>query len=188
MVPPQEATPPGPAPNPAIRRLNDTACRVSEVLAVAIVVVIFTVMLAQVFFRYVLNSSLLWSEELAVWCLAWVVFVGAVGLVRDWRHVHVPLVLLAMPISLRIPAIILSKLLSTVFLAILFYQGVEVFNSGVSRTSPVLGISSKWAKLAIPVGSALMLVLAVASMAEDVRAWRAKRSEHFAAYGRPDVI
>ena len=188
MPQPLEAAPPGPPQNPAIRRLNDAVCRASDVMAVAIVVVVFAVMLAQVFFRYVLNSSLLWSEELAVWCLAWMVFLGGVGLVRDWRHVHVPLLLLAMPVRVRMPAIILSKLLSIVFLAILIHQGVEIFNSGISRTSPVLGISSKWAKLAIPAGAALMLVLAAASVVEDVRAWFARRSEHFAAYGRPDVI
>jgi TRAP-type C4-dicarboxylate transport system permease small subunit len=187
MLETAQSGPSGPVRRPLLARLDDWVYRASEIFAVTVTVTIFAVMLAQVYFRYVVNSSLLWSEELAVWCLAWLVFIGAVGLVRDWRHVHVPLGLLALPVRVRMPAIILSKVLSILFLAMLVYYGVAVFNAGISRISPVLGISSKWAKLAIPIGAGLMLVLATSSAVADCRAWLAGRREHFAAYGRSDV-
>jgi TRAP-type C4-dicarboxylate transport system permease small subunit len=162
--------------------------RLSEVAAVGITVIVFAVMLAQVFYRYVLNSSLLWSDQLSVWCLAWVVFLGAVGLVGDWRHVHVVLVLRALPMGVRMPLIIVSKILSILFLGFLAYEGALVFNADIYQVSPVVGISSKWAKLAIPVGAGLMLILAAGSAAADIRAWLAGRRDHFSAYGRPDAM
>lgn len=43
----------------------------------------------QFFSRYVLNSSFAWTEELAVYCLIAVVFIGAAMCVRRSRHIQV---------------------------------------------------------------------------------------------------
>lgn len=46
----------------------------------------------QFFSRYVLNDSFAWTEELAVYCLMPVVFIGASMCVRRVRHIQVNLV------------------------------------------------------------------------------------------------
>jgi TRAP-type C4-dicarboxylate transport system permease small subunit len=55
--------------------------------------IIFWVMCAcvftQFFTRYVLNNSFAWTEEIAVYCLIAVVFVGSAMCVRLSRHIHV---------------------------------------------------------------------------------------------------
>lgn len=43
----------------------------------------------QFFTRYVLNNSFAWTEEIAVYCLVGVVFLGASMCVRTTRHIHV---------------------------------------------------------------------------------------------------
>lgn len=43
----------------------------------------------QFFTRYVLNDSFAWTEELAVYCLIPVVFIGAAACVRRSRHIQV---------------------------------------------------------------------------------------------------
>jgi TRAP-type C4-dicarboxylate transport system permease small subunit len=43
----------------------------------------------QFFSRYVLNDSFAWTEELAVYCLIGVVFVGSAMCVRKGRHIQV---------------------------------------------------------------------------------------------------
>lgn len=43
----------------------------------------------QFFTRYVLNDSFAWTEEIAVYCLVAVVFLGSVMCVRMSRHIHV---------------------------------------------------------------------------------------------------
>ncbi len=43
----------------------------------------------QFFTRYVLNDSFAWTEELAVYCLMPVVFIGAAACVRRSRHIQV---------------------------------------------------------------------------------------------------
>jgi TRAP-type C4-dicarboxylate transport system permease small subunit len=44
---------------------------------------------AQFFTRYVLNNSLAWTEEIAIYCLVSVVFLGSVMCVRQSRHIQV---------------------------------------------------------------------------------------------------
>lgn len=43
----------------------------------------------QFFTRYVLNNSFAWTEEIAIYCLVAVVFLGSVMCVRLSRHIHV---------------------------------------------------------------------------------------------------
>ncbi|HEY9066222.1 MAG TPA: TRAP transporter small permease [Burkholderiaceae bacterium] len=43
----------------------------------------------QFFTRYVMNDSFAWTEELAVYCLIPVVFIGSAMCVRRSRHIHV---------------------------------------------------------------------------------------------------
>jgi TRAP-type C4-dicarboxylate transport system permease small subunit len=55
--------------------------------------VIFWIMCGSVFLqfftRYVLNDSFAWTEEIAIYCLVAVVFLGSVMCVRMDRHIHV---------------------------------------------------------------------------------------------------
>ncbi len=45
--------------------------------------------IAQFFTRYVLNDSLAWTEEIAIYCLVVVVFLGSAMCVRQSRHIQV---------------------------------------------------------------------------------------------------
>jgi TRAP-type C4-dicarboxylate transport system permease small subunit len=51
----------------------------------------------QFFSRYVLNDSFAWTEELAVYCLMPVVFIGASMCVRRVRHIQVNLLYRYLP-------------------------------------------------------------------------------------------
>ena len=61
----------------------------------------------QFFTRYVLNNSFAWTEELAVYCLIPVVFIGAAMCVRRSRHIQVNVLYRYLP---ALPARVLSTL------------------------------------------------------------------------------
>ena len=52
---------------------------------------------AQFFTRYVLNDSLAWTEEIAIYCLVVTVFLGSVMCVRLSRHIQVDLIYRLVP-------------------------------------------------------------------------------------------
>lgn len=166
-------------------RLADRLAALCEIAAAAVTAAIFLVMLAQIWFRYVLNSSLLWSEEAALWGLIWVVFLGAAAVSRSWGHVHVPVFVRFLPGRARVGAVLAAKIVVIGFLILLAIIGIVAFGGSFHRTSMMLGVSTKWAKLAIPVGALLMAVLTLSALADDLRRLARDGRGAFDGYGRP---
>jgi TRAP-type C4-dicarboxylate transport system permease small subunit len=168
----------------AFQRFVDFVDAIARYLSVAIVITITGVMLTQVFFRKVLNDSLQWPEELSVAGLAWLVFVGAAILIRNWEHIGIPTFVDLLPGKARIAVMVLAKFLTIVFLAILLWYGIQVFNATFHGKAPSLPFSSRWAKLSIPVGGGLMLIIAINSILKDLLAlWRGDLTP----FKRPDI-
>ena len=66
-------------------------------VAMAIFWMMAGAVILQFFTRYVLNDSFAWTEEIAVYCLIGVVFVGAAMCVRISRHIQVDLIYRYLP-------------------------------------------------------------------------------------------
>jgi TRAP-type C4-dicarboxylate transport system permease small subunit len=62
---------------------------IEDWLTLAIFWVMCGCVFLQFFTRYVLNNSFAWTEEIAIYCLVAVVFLGSVMCVRLSRHIHV---------------------------------------------------------------------------------------------------
>ncbi len=55
----------------------------------------------QVVFRFVINKPLAWSEELAIYCLVWLTFLGAAYAMSLKAHIGVDFFIELFPISIR---------------------------------------------------------------------------------------
>src|SRR5215813_14116733 len=110
-----------------MQRVIDGVVKATDLVTMVIMVSLFGIMLTGIVFRYILNDSLQWSDELLVWGLVWVIMLGSVGVMAQWRHVYVPVCVLALPMRWRIPTVILSKILTMIFLALVVYYGIQVF-------------------------------------------------------------
>ena len=75
---------------------------------VAVGVVMVSSLLAGVFFRYVVQDSLSWSDEVAMLCFSWMTLLAAALLVREGGHVRVELIesVLPRPLVLSLRALI----------------------------------------------------------------------------------
>jgi TRAP-type C4-dicarboxylate transport system permease small subunit len=71
----------------------------------------------QFFTRYVLNDSFAWTEELAVYCLIPVVFIGSAMCVRRSRHIQVNILYRYLPKAAARLLSTLVDLVATVFFA-----------------------------------------------------------------------
>jgi len=70
---------------------------VEDWVALAIFWVMAGAVILQFFTRYVLNDSFAWTEEIAVYCLIGVVFVGSAMCVRLSRHIQVDFIYRYLP-------------------------------------------------------------------------------------------
>src|SRR5262249_3771862 len=144
---------------------------------------IILILCAQIFFRYALNSSILWSEEVATWCLVWLVFIGSAVIMRRWEHIHIPMLIQWLPLGLRPGVIVFAKLPTGGAAALLAYYGLQWVLGPVHIRSQASGIDTRWIKLAVPVGAGLMTLFALRAALEDIRLWRGGDREYFARYG-----
>jgi C4-dicarboxylate transporter DctQ subunit len=170
-----------------MQRIIDWVVKATDLVTMAIMIALFGIMLIGIVFRYILNDSLQWSDEILVWGLVWIIMLGSVGVMAQWRHVYVPVCVLALSTRWRIPVVILSKIVTMIFIALIVYYGIEVFQSRFHRISTSLDLSSRWEKLAMPVGAALMLWVGILQIVLDVRAWLAGDLSRFATYGDSDL-
>ena len=157
---------------------------IAQLASMGFVLAVLGIMTAQVHFRYVLNSALQWSEELSIWMMIWMVFIGSVVVIRNWEHIYIPTFIRALPLKVRPFLIIFSKVAAGVFLATVLIIGIDVFNSAAHAFSHNIGVSTKWAKLSVPVGAGLMLLMVVVQVLEDLRRLLAADWEYFAQYGK----
>ncbi|WP_366658367.1 TRAP transporter small permease [Fodinicurvata sp. EGI_FJ10296] len=138
-----------------------TIDRSIEMTTVAIIVVLMSVMtvsiVAGVFYRYVLNAPLSWTEEIARYAMVWVSVLGGGLAFRRGGHVAVTFVVDAFPNALRTITLFLGGVAILTFLFIMFWYGWQMAEQVRFQRSAALRFSMSYAYAAIPVGAALMI-------------------------------
>jgi TRAP-type transport system small permease protein len=111
-----------------------------------------------VIFRYVLNDSLIWAEELARYLFVWLTFLGSAIALRRGLHIGLDLLLNAFPPKGRRALETLITCLICAFLGFVLYASVMVVQVTMRQRSSALQIPMGLVYLAIPVGCSLMLL------------------------------
>ena len=90
----------------------------TDSVAVALMATMFVSFLLQIFFRYVLNRPLGWTEEVTVLCWLWVVLWSAALLLSDAEEVRFDIIYSAVPRGARRAFVVVSSVALVVLLAI----------------------------------------------------------------------
>jgi TRAP-type C4-dicarboxylate transport system permease small subunit len=132
-----------------------------------------------IFFRYIVNRSLAFPDEVALFSMIWLVFLGSSVLMSNWEHIRISVLRMWMPRLMQISLAFLDKILILILLLFIIYHGFIIVHSGFNQLSIGLGISTKWVKLSIPVGGILMVLNLIVLMINDlIQLWR-KNFEYF---------
>ena len=111
---------------------------------------------AQVICRFVLNSSLTWSEELARYLFAELVFLGSGICVLEKKHASVDVIPNLLPASIRRYYLAVLDLLVIVSGVLLTIYGYRFALTAVGQTSPALRIPFQYVYAGIVIGSAVL--------------------------------
>ena len=127
-----------------------------------VLAVIMTAMLivvsAQVWYRFVLNNPLAWSEELARYLFVWISFLGSAAGIRMNVHLGIDLIdKILSPRGRKIMTLIVNLAIQ-IFLAVVIFWGIKILKVVQFQKSASMGIPMTYPYLAVPVGSALMLL------------------------------
>jgi TRAP-type C4-dicarboxylate transport system permease small subunit len=154
---------------PLLDRLSRRANALIEKALFGLGALMVAVVAAQVFFRYVLNDSLFWSEELARYILVWLTFLGAS--VAYYRGAHPRIDLLT---SGRHPrgeqaVRIGAHLVAMAFFLLLVIYGAQFAYFVRLQISPALQLPKWIVMLVLPISGLLMLLHALTAIAAEVR-------------------
>lgn len=114
------------------------------------------VVFVSVVFRYILNSPLAWTEELASLLFAWLTFVGAYIGARFRSHIAIDTVVIFLPVSLRRALSHLVDAGVLLLLAVFAWQGLRLTITTWSLEFPAMEISRGYLYLSLPLGACLM--------------------------------
>ncbi len=129
-----------------------------------ILMITYTAMLliatAQVFFRYVINYSLSWSQDLLTYMFIWSVFIGVSLAVKKRRHIRVELIHIIIPKAWHKIVNVFANLAFILFCAVVgYYSVVKVYklifvNPQISEST---GLSMWLIQIAVPLGFILTI-------------------------------
>lgn len=139
------------------------------IVGILFLVLVFVTSLG-VFFRYVLNDPLSWSEELARYLLVWMTLFGATVGVKRGIHISIGMNLFShFPMRIAMLGKILVNVLIIGFLLVMTYKGIQLCLVVHGYLSPVLQISMGYIWSVVPLTGSMMLFYLCRFTLADIR-------------------
>lgn len=116
---------------------------------------------AQVFMRYIMNDSIVWSEPLSVILMGWFIFLGAAVGIREGYHLSFDVLLYFLPNGVKLILFSISDAVVALFGAGMAWYGAELALSAWNVKLPSLGISGAVDFLPLVIGGCLMFIFSL---------------------------
>ena len=122
-----------------------------------------------VFFRFVLNASLYWVDELAQILLVWLTFLGAALAVKEKTHYVLDFLINRLKGNLRkLCWVIQQFLLLLAIIILLYYSAIVTFQIRL-WVMPATEISRFFVYAACPIGCILMLYYSIVNLKDSYK-------------------
>ena len=140
------------APQESSRRRFRLGLAPEDAVCVFLLVAVLVVMGLGVFFRYVLNDSLTWTEEISRYGLVYITYIGCATAVRRRSHIRIDVIARILPLAgQRILAVVVD-LLVLAFLAFLAVNTFRIMDVLWTSRSAAVGLPINYVYLAILLG------------------------------------
>jgi TRAP-type C4-dicarboxylate transport system permease small subunit len=155
--------------------------RLNRWAVIALMATMAVLVFVNVVSRYVFNYSIIWVEELTRYMMVWVGFIGSGLVLRYGAHIAVDAFQDLLPKrAAQVLRAVIVLVLATAFGA-MTWLGFQYVNFAWDQETPVLNWNFGIVYLAIPIGSALMLVHLLCIAKQYVIARKYQKTEAFSA-------
>jgi len=150
-------------------RINKVTLRIAYHLIIYLLGWMTLVVLVGVFYRYVLQNALSWTEEFSKFLMIWMTLMGSPIALQLGAHVGID----ALPNALRGRAhftlLLIIQLIILSLLAVVLKEGITLTRLASLQTASSLDLSLGWIYLAMPLGAGLMALVAIQHLVFAVR-------------------
>ena len=136
--------------NERLLTVKKTVDKILDYFVVVLFLVVFLVVILQVFMRFVLNSPLVWSEELARYLFMWVSLIGWAFAARSGTHIRIAIIADNLPARVRKALDIMNFLLTLVFAGVMLYYGVVLVGKNLDVQTITLFFTYSAVYAAVP--------------------------------------
>lgn len=122
----------------------------------------------QVISRYILKKSSMWTQDLSLFLFVWIVLLGSAAAVYKGKHTSVTLIAAQFPKFLQVVVDYFAILAVLICSVLITKTGYSFFLQNAGSKSSGLVVSLGWPTAALPVGGALMALLAVGALVKKL--------------------
>ena len=140
-----------------------------DVLSRAAVVAMTALVLTQIILRYVLNTPLVWVEEMTVFLMIWMAFMGAAVGVRRGSHIAMTLLVDRLPPRQGRMLFYVTTTAIIAFSGVVAWEGMQLVLSVGNQRSAALGLPMTYPYLIVPLGALLIILQACANVIDPPR-------------------
>jgi TRAP-type C4-dicarboxylate transport system permease small subunit len=130
-----------------------------KALSAALLASYFVLVLLQVFFRYVLNESLFWAEELVRGLLVWGVMISAALVAGSRGHIRVEVLELMLPPGGKQVVRWIADALTITFSLLLLWAAIALMDRTWFQQSPLLEVPKWTVYMALAAGAGIEALL-----------------------------
>ena len=141
-----------------VKDLNNCLCKIENFFNSATLVVVLIVITAQIVFRYVLTSPLIWSEEFSRYLYVWIAWIGCAFCTGTRSNITVPIFFDNLPKTVKSILTVVGNLVILVMFGYLLYFSAQYAVSQLAFAASTMQISRFWMFVALPVGIALTMI------------------------------
>lgn len=136
--------------------ISEIIDKVVSILCVILTFLMFLSVLYQIIGRYLIRTSIAWTEEAARYCMIWLAFLGASMLIRSGENSSVTFLKDRFSGKLRDYLELAIQAVMLAFMAVIFFLSLSQVRYSMNEISPALRISMFIPKSSILFGSLIV--------------------------------
>lgn len=147
--------------------ISDYINKLSKYVLFVVVLAMFSAVFLQVFFRFVVGYSLAWPEEVTMFLMAWMTFIGSAIALKHWEHISVDIIPGLVKGKKSIFLSMIIKIITFIFFYYLLTGGWNFALGSRHIYADGISLSLFWPRLSMVIGSLFMLVHLVYMVISD---------------------
>lgn len=153
-----------------LTKINEFFCGAARNLAGLLLIAMVVIVILQIVFRYVLNDSLIWTEELAKTMMVWTAFLVAPWAYRAGANVRIEIFVNEMSQPLQKSLELLLNLLVFWIVVVFLWESFGFWQRGLTVRADSLPIAVAWFYSVVPVAFFLLLLAGVERIMRNILA------------------
>ena len=149
-----------------VKKMDRITGKIVDTLAVILLIFIFILGIAQVFWRWVLNDPIVWSEEMIRLTYVWICYLGWVIAERADSHIRITAISSRLPKTAQKWLQMFCHVLCIIMCALMVIYGIQLIGVGAKRTAVSFPMNYAVVYLMGPICNFIMVFYEIAMLIE----------------------